>query len=134
DADDGVGPAVERQHATDHVGRGPEMAAPEPVAENDDRSAPRRILLGEKHAPKRGPRMCDLEELCSDRTCEYSFCIATAGECELSSPEERHAFEGLGGALPVVEVRGRHREAFHARESALRRHVEDADEAVGLVE
>jgi hypothetical protein len=78
--------------------------------------------------------MGDLEELRADGARNHAFRAPAAGKRELTPPEQHHAVEAVRRPLPVVEVRRRDGEASDAWKRALRRHVEDAYQAIGLVE
>src|SRR5262245_57556302 len=100
------------------------MALPEPVAENRDAVATGGIFLGEERAAVRRRRADDVEKAGADRAREDRFGAgAAACERELAEAIERHSVEEPGFALPVVEVRRRHRKALQSRERGLRRSV-----------
>jgi hypothetical protein len=131
-ADDRIGFAVERQRPADGF-PATQSALPETIANDGDTATPRRILIGQKDAPVCRIHANDLEEAGADGGRNQRFRIAKAGERELAETVNRHALEELRIALPVVVVRGRHRERRHIRKRTLRRNVKQAHEAIGLL-
>ncbi len=132
--DDGVRLAVERERAADGVGRAAEMALPESGAEHHDMAAPRRVLFREEHAAEKRLGANGLEEPVAHGAGDDGFRAAAAGQRERTESIQRHAIEEARVALPVVEIRGGHREARHPGKRRLRRHVKDAHQPIRLVE
>ena len=130
---DGVALAVERERTAEDVRRSAELVLPEPVAHDDDPASTWQIFVGTKGPAECRARLNHLEEPGADRAGENRFRIAAVRARELPESINRHAGEPGRCALPVVEVRGRHREGRQAWKRRLRRHMKETNEAIGLV-
>src|SRR5262249_42237218 len=110
DADDRELGAVEADGLADRVGAGAELAAPERVADDRDRTAPRDSFVGGGEAAvERGRHAERPEEVAVDEEADrhLRLLVAAAREAERRDLRRGQAVERLRARLDVLDVRVR---------------------------
>ena len=131
DTDDGARHVVDANDASQHLRVRAEVAAPHPVAQDDDvrRLGVARVVIGER-ATQRGTRAQQMEVARRDAIAVYALRLLDVGDAGLEGPERGQLAEALVAARQVDVVRGRHEGVVRAR--VRRRDFGDEDETSGI--
>jgi hypothetical protein len=109
DADDFVGLGVERDRPSDDGGIAAEAPVPEPMADDGAAMAAGGFLVCQEPAAERRLHAERREEIRGHAEALHPLRLVPANQVHVPPGERRHALNAVALALPVEEIRRRHR-------------------------